>query len=207
MAAAVIDELRRKLREKFPEAHAASPVAAEEAAPEQPFDPAFFPPGAISEVVGSGVGMLVAGLLGEPAECAALPDFVLVDGGDGFDPASYTAQACSRLLWVRCLTAEEMLKAADLLVRDGNVPFILLDTCGIARRDLQALAGSLWWRLKLAAEASGCRLVVMSSSPQVPCAGVRVALTARLGLEDFEVPRREVIGRLRVMEERKRRAG
>ncbi len=207
MAAAVIDELRRKLREKFPQAHAALPVTAEEPAPEQPFDPDFFPPGAISEVVGSGVGMLVAGLLGEPAECAALPDFVLVDGGDGFDPASYTAQACSRLLWVRCLTAEEMLKAADLLVRDGNVPFILLDTCGIARRDLQALAGSLWWRLKLAAEASGCRLVVMSSFPQVPCAAVRVALTARLGLEDFEVPRREVVGRLRVMEERKRRAG
>jgi hypothetical protein len=207
VAAAVIDELRRKLREKFPEAHSALPVAAEEPAPELPFDPAFFPTGAISEVVGSGVGMLVAGLLGEPAECAALPDFVLVDGGDGFDPASYSAQACSRLLWVRCLTAEEMLKAADLLVRDGNVPFVLLDTCGIARRDLQAVAGSVWWRLKLAAEASGCRLVVMSSSPQVPCATVRVALTARLGLEDFEVPRREVVGRLRVMEERKRRAG
>ncbi len=207
MAAAVIDELRRKLREKFPQAHAAVPVAAEEPAPERPFDPAFFPPGAISEVVGSGVGMLVAGLLGEPAECAALPDFVLVDGGDGFDPASYTAQACSRLLWVRCLTAEEMLKAADLLVRDGNVPFILLDTCGIARRDLQALAGSLWWRLKLAAEASGCRLVVMSASPQVPCAAVRVALTMGWGLEDFEVPRRDLVGRLRVGEERKRRAG
>ena len=206
MAAAVIEELRRKLREKFPEAHAALPVAAEEPAPEQPFDPAFFPTGAISEVVGSGVGMLVAGLLGEPEECAALPDFVLVDGGDGFDPASYTAQACSRLLWVRCLTAEEMLKAADLLVRDGNVPFILLDTCGIARRDLQALPGSLWWRLKLAAEGSGCRLVVMSSSPQVPCATVRVALTARLGLEDFEVPRRDLVGRMRVGEERRRRS-
>ncbi len=206
MAAAVIDELRRKLREKFPEAHAALPVAEEEAPPEQPFDPSFFPVGAISEVVGSGVGMLVAGLLGEPAECASLPDFVLVDGGDGFDPGSYTAQACSRLLWVRCLTAEEMLKAADLLVRDGNVPFILLDTCGIARRDLQALPGSLWWRLKLAAEASGCRLVVMSAAPQVPCATVRVALTARLGLEDFEVPRRDLVGRMRVGEERRRRS-
>jgi hypothetical protein len=206
VAAAVIEELRRKLREKFPEAQVVVPVVEEEPVAERPFDPAFFPPGAISEVVGSGVGMLVAGLLGEPAECAALPDFVLVDGGDGFDPASYTVPACSRLLWVRCLTAEEMLKAADLLVRDGNVPFVLLDTCGIARRDLQAVASSSWWRLKLAAEGSGCRLVVMSSSAQVPCAAVRVALTARLGLEDFEVPRREVVGRMRVGMERRRKS-
>jgi len=206
VATAVIDDLRRKLREKFPEAHAALPVIAEEPPPEQPFDPSLFPTAAISEVVGSGVGMLVAGLLGDPAECAALPDFVLVDGGDGFDPASYSAQACSRLLWVRCRTAEEMLKAADLLVRDGNVPFVLLDTCGIARRDLQALAGSLWWRLKLAAEGSGCRLVVMSSFPQVPCAAVRVALTASLGLEDFELPRRDLVGRMRVGAERRRKS-
>jgi hypothetical protein len=64
----------------------------------------------------------------------------------------------------------------------------------------------VWWRLKLAAEASGCRLVVMSAAPQVPCAAVRVALTARLGLEDFEVPRRELVGRMRVGEERRRRS-
>lgn len=206
MAAAVIDDLRRKLREKFPQAHSLAPVVAEESAPERPFDPVFFPAGAISEVVGSGVGMLVAGLLGEPSEYAALPEFVLIDGGDGFDPASYTAQACSRLLWVRCVTAEEMLKAVDLLVRDGNVPFILLDTCGIARRDLQALPASLWWRLKLAAEGSGSRLVVMSAFPQVPCAGVRLALTAGLGLEDFELPRQDLVGRMRVGTERRRKS-
>ena len=207
MAAPVIEDLRRKLREKFPQAHAVPPVVAEEKEPDQPFDPAFFPVGAISEVVGSGVGMLVAGLLGEPAECSPLPDFVLVDGGDGFDPGSYTAQACSRLLWVRCRTAEEMIKSADLLVRDGNMPFILLDTCGIARRELQALPASVWWRLKLAAETAGCRLVVMSAAPQVPCAGVRLALTARLGLEDFDVPRRDLVARLRVGTEKARRTG
>lgn len=206
MAVAVIEQLRKQLREKFPQAHALPAIAAEDPVPEQPFDPAFFPPGAISEAVGSGVGMLVAGLLGEPEECAALPDFVLVDGGDRFDPASYTAAACSRLLWVRCSTAQEMLKAADLLVRDGNVPFVLLDTCGVGRRELAALPAAVWWRLKLAAEATSCRLVVMSVEPQVPCAAVRVALNARLGLEDFEIPRRELVARLRVVPERRRKS-
>lgn len=206
VASAVIDNLRRQLREKFPQAHATSPPAVGAESSEQPFDPAFFPPGAISEVVGPGVCLMIAGLLGEPEACAALPDFVLVDGGDRFDPASYTAAACSRLLWVRCLTAAEMLKAADLLVRDGNVPFVLLDTCGIGRRELAVLPDSAWWRLRLAAEATSCRLVVMSAEPQVPCAAVRVALTARLGLEDLEVPRRELVARLRAVPERRRRS-
>jgi hypothetical protein len=100
-----------------------------------------------------------------------------------------------------------MVKAADLVVRDGNVPFVLLDSCGIPRRELQGVAAATWWRLKLAAEATGCRVVVMSAEAQVPCAALRVALNARLGLEDFELPRRELIGRLRVRSEKRRGAG
>ena len=48
-----------------------------------------------------------------------------------------------KLLWVRCGSAIEVLKSADLLVRDGNVPFVLLDAIGTARRDLAALPA---WR-------------------------------------------------------------
>ena len=207
MAAPVIEDLRRQLREKFPQAHGAVLMAAEDKPdPGQPFDPGFFPPGMISEVIGSGVSLLVAGLLGEPEEAAVLPDFILVDGGDHFDPASFTQEACSRLVWVRCLNAGEMLRATDALVRDGNIPFILLDTCGIGRRELSGIPASAWWRLKLAAATSNCRLVVMSPIAQVPCAGVRVALNAKLGLEDFDVPRRELIARLRVVPERMKRA-
>jgi hypothetical protein len=205
MAVAVIEQLRKQLREKFPQAHVAPPIAAEEAVPEQPFDPEFFPPGAISEVIGSGLSLLVAGLLGEPPEIAPLPEFILIDGGDQFDPASFTPQACSRLVWVRCGTATEMLKATDLLVRDANIPFVLLDTCGIGRRELSGIPASAWFRLKLAASISNCRLVVMSPVAQVPCAAVRVALNGRLGLEDFEMPRRDLVARLRVVPERMKR--
>jgi hypothetical protein len=207
VATPVIEDLRRQLREKFPQAHVAASMIAEETSDSgQAFDPGLFPPGMISEVVGAGVSLLVAGLLGEPEETAALPDFILVDGGDHFDPASFTPQACSRLVWVRCNTAEQMLKATDLLVRDGNIPFILLDTCGIGSRELRGIPSSAWWRLKLAAATGNCRLVVMSPFAQVPCAGVRLALNAKLGLEDFDVPRRELITRLRVVPERMKRA-
>jgi hypothetical protein len=200
-----IQALRRQLREKFPQAHGAWSEPKEEIAA-TPFEPAAFPVGAISEVVPaaglSGLSLLVARLLGEPEERAPLPDFILVDGGDCFDPASYSEEACSRLLWVRCLGALETMKAADLLIRDGNVPFVLLDLCGLPKEDMKGIPGSAWWRLKLAAEKTGCRVVVLSPAPRVPCATLRVRLSGAMGLEDFDLPRRDLLERLRVTEER-----
>lgn len=49
----------------------------------------------------SGLGLMLAGLMGEPDEISPLPSFILIDGGDGFDPSSLNEAACSRLLWVR----------------------------------------------------------------------------------------------------------
>lgn len=210
--AVAIEDLRKQLREKFPQAHASVPVTEARSSARigpmtEPFAPHLFPIGAISEVIGAGTGMLMASLLGEPEKSVDFPEFVLIDGGDGFDPASFSPGACSRLLWVRCREAEEMLKSTDLLVRDGNVPFVLLDTCGIDPRELRRLPASVWWRLKLAAESNGCRLVVMSIHAQVPCAAVRLAMNARLELADFDLPRQELLRRLSVTRERERRSG
>lgn len=206
MVAPTIEDLRRKLREKFPQAHEVRVLEEGQVRSERPFDPMFFPSGAISEVLGPGGALMLAGLLGEPEACVALPDFVLIDAGDGFDPGSFSVAACSRLFWVRCLTVEQMLRAAELLVRDGNSSFVLLDSRGVARADLQALPASAWWRLKLATELAGCRVVVMSDVPQVPCAALRISLAARLDLADFELPRRELVQRMRVVLERGRRS-
>jgi len=195
-----LQALRRQLREKFPQAQVAWTEPEEQEKPATPFEPEAFPAGAISEVlpVGGlgGLGLMVARLLGEPEERSALPDFILVDGGECFDPASYTEAACSRLLWVRCRTGLELMKAADLLIRDGNVPFVLLDLCGLPKEELRQLRSSAWWRLRQAAEKNCCRVVVMSPYPQVPCATLRLRLSGSLGLEDFARPRRELTGRL-----------
>ncbi len=206
MPARVIDELRSHLREKFPRACGMQPVLMDDPAPGPGLEPAAFPPGAVSEVVGSGIGLLVAGLLAEPEGIPPLPEFVLIDGSDSFDPESFTAGVCSRLLWVRCQGIRQLLGAADLAVRDGNLPFVLLDTCGIPPRELRAMPASSWWRLKLAAEATNCRVVVMTAAPLVPCAAVRFSLTARLTLADFSRPRGELVSRLRVVRERLRHA-
>lgn len=200
MSLSPVEILRQQLREKFPQAHGlrAEPEISRPAA--DIFSAEAFPLGAISEVIpagpGAGLMLLVAGLLGDPQEVSPHPEMVLVDGADGFDPSSFTGKACSKLLWIRCGTAHQMLKAVDLIVRDGNLSFVLLDTTGLPRRDLAALPASAWWRLKQSAEGKGCRVVVLAHFPLVPCAGLRLTLTAELSLRDFDCPREELLQRL-----------
>ena len=202
MDSSTLQDLRRQLREKFPQAHglAVLPKAAGEVA-EKPFGVYPFPLGAISEIVpsatdGGAISPWIAGMLAEPAEAASFPRFVLVDGGDGFDPESHTAAACAALLWVRCRKLAEVLKAADLIVRDGNIPFVMLDLCSLPAASLRAIPASAWWRLKLLCETGTCRLVVLCPTPLVPCASLRLVLTVHLTLEDFEHPRQRILQRL-----------
>jgi hypothetical protein len=196
-----LHEIRQQLREKFPAAH--GPAAVREPVVEisaRPFAIATFPVGAISELIpspeGSGLALWLAGLLAEPTEVPPFPQFVLVDGGDTFDPASYSTLACSQLLWVRCSRIMEVLKAADLLVRDGNVPFIMLDLCGLPPATLKAIPNAAWWRLKQLCETTACRLIVLTHMPVVPCASLRLELSARLTLHDFDLPRSEILSRM-----------
>ncbi len=202
MAAPRIEELRRELREKFPRAHGAQPSAENRAeSAGMSFHLESFPAGAISEVIPAGptagLSLLIAALLGEPLEESPHPELVLIDGVDGFDPASFTGEACSRLLWVRCSSATETLKAADLLVRDGNVPFVLLDVCGLPRRELTEVQPSSWWRLRQLAGRSGVRLVVLALSSIVPGASLRLRLSADLSLRDWDVPQAELLIRMK----------
>jgi hypothetical protein len=211
MSLSPVEILRQQLREKFPQAHGLRPGPEISQPPAADlFGAESFPIGGISEVIpagpGAGLMLLIAWLLGDPEESSLHPEMVLVDGADGFDPNSFTGKACSKLLWIRCIAALPMLKAVDLVVRDGNLPFVLLDTTGLSRRDLAALPASAWWRLKQSAERNGCRVVVLAHFPLVPCAALRLTLTAELSLRDFDRPREELLQRLRPLDQRLRQA-
>ena len=179
-------------------------------APTRRLHPDEFPAGKISELVpdgsSSGISLLFAALLGDPSEPCTHPEWVLVDGADAFDPDSFTGAACSKMLWVRCSSVLEMLRSADLLVQDGNVPLIVMDATGLPRRELSALPHSAWWRLNHAVERTGARLVVMSPSPLVPCASLRLSLSAGLSLEDFDESRGTLVDRLQATPSRLRHA-
>lgn len=166
--------------------------------------------GKISELIpsgpSSGLILLFAALLGDPTESSPHPELVLVDAADAFDPESFTGAACSKMLWVRCSSALEMLRAADLLVHDGNVPLVLLDATGLGGRELAALPASAWWRLNQTVERTGGRLVVMAPFPLVPCASLRLSLSAGLSLSDFDDSRDELVNRLHATPARLRHA-
>jgi len=210
VASDTVEDLKRLLRNKFPQAH--SRPLLNDAPPEITFrfsDPLSFPAGGISEIVPEGpepiLGLVLANLLGEPMATSEIPDFILVDG-DGFDPNSFSNEACSRLMWVRCGTAIELLKSADLLIRDGNIPFVMLDTCGFSAHELRALPSSAWWRLKQMTERHGSRLLVLSSFPLIPCATLRLSLSSRLTLADFDRLRGDLLGEIHVRSQRLRHA-
>ena len=210
MASSAAEILRQQLREKFPQAHGLRAEPKVPAPAQKPFHLNTFPVGAISEVVPAGpvagILLMVAGLLGEPDEVSPQPEMVLIDGADGFDPDSFEDAACSKLLWVRCRSAMEMAKAADLLIHDGNLPFILLDATGLDRRDLASIPASAWLRMKQTAERNGSRVVIMAPYPLVPCASLRLTLSADLSLHHFDNSRTDLLDRLSPVSQALRRA-
>lgn len=209
MSAATVEMLRRQLREKFPRACGVSaggggvmevPVGNATGKPVgEVRDLAGLPAGMLSEVVGLGAGWLVAAWLDGAADEPSVPELVLVDGADGFDPASFTARTCARMVWVRCRkSAMEMVKAADWVVQDGNVPLVLMDARGLDRREMAGVPASAWWRLRQAAERTGCRLVVTVAVPSVSAAGCRMRAEGGLSLADFDTTREDLLVKLRV---------
>jgi hypothetical protein len=131
-------------------------------------------PGSVTELVaarpGTGTASVVRHLLtAAPARGGRL---ALVDAADAFDPESCRGLDVSRLLWVRCGTAGRALQAADLLLRDGSTPLVVLDLVGCGVKELRGLPGAAWFRLRgLAERGGGCALVV---TPCALVAGVRV---------------------------------
>ena len=187
--------LRDHLRAKFPGAHtdrAADPALLATGIP--CLDAAGVAKGALTEVIGErpscGVALLIHALL--ERETAVREFTALVDGSDAFDPWSAAPKALERTLWVRCTDPLQAVKATDLLLRDGNVPLVLLDLQLHAPREAARVPASAWHRLRFLAEQSGAALCVFTPRELVPCARTRVLLDHLFTLEDLHRSRREL---------------
>ena len=200
-AASPIVDLRRLLRERFPEAH-------DRAAPGAAAFPSGAPaalsclegaaPGTITEVVSprpsAGSGLLIQGLLQGAAERKQY--VALVDGRDVFDPQSTGLEACEKFLWARCQSASQAVKATDLLLRDGNIGLVAMDLQLTPLRELGRLPSSSWHRLRGLAEKSGANLIALTPRRIVPSAHLRVELDGTFGLDAFDLPREELHNQL-----------
>lgn len=226
MPSETIQKLRQQLRDQFPAAHrevgggGGSAQAAEAAAHRfWNFQAGIssFPPGAITEISPAhpacGLTLLFAALLSsnetnspDPPSEIPNPQFplVLIDARDRFDPASFSTEACQRLLWLRCRETHQALQSADLLLRDGNLPFILLDLSSLPARELRRIPTSAWHRLRQLAETSQCTLLALTPSPLIPRAALRLTLTRDFDLQHLDLSRRELVQNLQAEAQHRR---
>jgi len=120
----------------------------------------------------------------------------LVDGRDSFDPQSAGQAVLSNLLWVRCQAAVEAVKAADLLLRDGNFPLVVLDLVFNPAEELRKIPQSNWYRLQRLVEAAPTAFLVLTRQSIISSAQLKMSLDNAWRLSDLD--QRDLTSRLNV---------
>ncbi len=113
----------------------------------------------------------------------------LIDGRDSFDPSASggLGNAClGYLLWVRCTKALEAIKAADLLLRDGNFPLVIVDLVLNPREELRKIPQTNWYRLQRLVESAPTACLVLTRLGTVSSAQLKIVLENSWTLESFE---------------------
>jgi hypothetical protein len=213
-AGSVLD-LRKLLAERFP--HAPAAAATHLVTGLSFLDEAIgggLPKSAITELispeVSAGSASLIHALLqgdsaGETPACSAdkrsmFSPVALIDGCDSFDPQPL-GNACLRyLLWVRCTKALEAIKAADLLLRDGNFPLVIVDFVLNAPEELRKIPKTNWYRLQRLIESVPCACLVLTRQGMVSSAQLKIVLENVWDLASFE--EEDAISRLRIRVQR-----
>jgi len=208
---AAVRALRALLAEKFPSpsarANGVFPVAlggGQEPEQEPERKPELeLPRGRVTEATGStGSGALFLEALLK-AVTAARGMMALVDGTGGYDPAGETG----RLLWVLCQGAQAAIRAADLLLRDGNLPLVVLDLLMNPAAELRRIPAATWYRFQRILEHSTTVFVVLTPKPLVSSAAERLLLRNRWTLHALRQPRAKLSLELERVQRGQSRAG
>ena len=123
------------------------------------------PRGALTEIFGppcagstSFLFSALAARTGQEEACA------LIDGSDAFDPCSAAAAGVDlkKLLWVRCHSIDQALRATDLLLQSGGFGFIAVDLSDISPKLVRHVPLDSWFRFRRAVEDTPTILVLLS---------------------------------------------
>ncbi len=179
MAASSIIDLRKLLAERFPQEQL--PPGDRLVTGLGIFDQALdggLTKGAITELSNAppnaGSASIIAALL--QRACGDRSFLALIDGRDSFDPSSIGESALRHLLWVRCRTAPEAMQAADLLLRDGNFPLVILDLVLNPVTELQKIPASNWYRLQRLVEPAPTAFLVFTPRSMISSAQWKLSL-------------------------------
>ena len=184
----VID-LRQLLAERFPQTFA--PAADRLATGLATIDQALgggLPKNAITELsspnLSAGSALLIHAFLRNAHRAGYF--LALVDGRDSFDPQAVGNAQLRNLLWLRCGKAFEAVQTADLLLRDGNFPLVVLDLVLNPPEELRKIPQTNWYRLQRLVEAAPVAFLVLTRTSVISSAQLKLTLDNAWKLVDLE---------------------
>jgi hypothetical protein len=86
---------------------------------------------------------------------------------------------------VRCRKAAEAIKAADLLLRDGNFPLVIVDLILNPRDELRKIPQTSWYRLQRLVEAAPTACLVLTRQSMISSAQLKIVLENLWTLKTF----------------------
>ncbi|MGE5213235.1 MAG: hypothetical protein ACM3NN_06025 [Nitrospirota bacterium] len=200
-ASAKIIDLRNLLAERFPHASSTTATRLSTGLPclEEPIGSGL-PRGAITELIspartamhsvagGPGTSAGSASLIRALIHCAYRDNYfvALIDGRDSFDPCGLDNASLQHLLWVRCTKASQAVKAADLLLRDGNFPLVIVDLVLNAPDELRKIPQTNWYRLQRLVEIVPTACLVFTRYEMVSSAQLKLVLENSWEIQTFE---------------------
>ncbi|MBE7157923.1 MAG: hypothetical protein INR62_05740, partial [Rhodospirillales bacterium] len=156
--------------------------------------------GALTEIVGdspgTGSGTLIHGLIASAQTTGKR--LALIDGGNSFSPDHLNNKQLATLLWVRCTSVEQALRATDLLLRDGNLSLLVLDLVGCQEREVRAIPSTYWYRLQRVCEENGSTALVLSPVAVVAGAVRTLRLARQLDLAALDLLRNDLLACLQL---------
>ena len=146
------------------------------------------PRGAITEVISPRKSAGSASFIHALIDVAYRDNYfmALIDGRDSFDPCGLDNASLRHLLWVRCSKASEVIKAGDLLLRDGNFPLVILDLVLNAPEELRKIPQTNWYRLQRLVELAPAACLVLTRYAMVASAQLKLVLENSWNLDSLE---------------------
>src|SRR5439155_25531804 len=173
-----IIDLRKLLAERFPHAPAAPTTRLVTLPVLDESTEGGLPRGTITELISPQISAGSASLIHALIHSAHRDNYflALIDGRDSFDPAGVENAPLRHLLWVRCSEASEAIKAADLVLRDGNFPLVMVDLVLNAPKELRKIPQTNWYRLQRLVEMVPTACLVLTRYEMVSSAQLKLLL-------------------------------
>ena len=152
--------------------------------------------GALTEIVGaeSGSATLLRALLQNAARQNQI--VALIDGNDSLEVSQLDEAALSRLLWIRCRSAVDAMKAADLVLRDGNLPLVFVDLKINSEKELRKIPATTWYRFQRLVEETTAVCAVFTPRQMIAPAQSRITVHSRFSLAALERDAEELVAAL-----------